>query len=202
MERVRHRRTLPCPDVRARGPRRPGALRPVERRAGVLRVSRRLPTEAEWERAAAGALPEHRRFPWGETAEGATADRTPEGVLALGGGVAEWVQDRGVFYPALPREPRDAGLDGGDAASEPDATSFSDEPEVATDAAATDAPERLESGLYVLNDPRGDDARSVWRVVRGGDGRVPVEARTTTMRRFRAPTDALPWVGLRCAYAH
>jgi len=82
-----------------------------------------LPTEAQWERAARG--PEARRFPWGNeppTCEQAvfartnlgacasagrgpvpasadTRDRTPEGVLHLGGNVAEWVLDRFALYP-------------------------------------------------------------------------------------------------------
>jgi formylglycine-generating enzyme required for sulfatase activity len=83
-----------------------------------------LPTEAQWERAARG--PEARRFAWSNepptcdravfarTAHGAcaaagdgpvpastdTRDRTPDGVLHLGGNVAEWVLDRFAPYPA------------------------------------------------------------------------------------------------------
>lgn len=153
----------------------------------------RLPTEAEWERAASGAYPEHHLYVWGDTAPeaGTPHDRTPDGIERMAGGVAEWIADGGDFYPALPRLPVfDGGADGGDASLDPDAT----------DGALADLPERTESGLFVYDQYMRDPDASVWRVARGGDDAIPLARRTNTLRRFRRPGDTLRWIGVRCVY--
>jgi formylglycine-generating enzyme required for sulfatase activity len=170
----------------------------------------RLASEAEWERAAAGLLPTHRAFPWGDDAgtgdAAALVDETPEGVQHLGGGVAEWVEDVGAFYVLPPR--RDAGVDGSADASVDAAVPFDATVADGANASAPDSTERefadagpefTEAGLVIVDDPHGPHD-GVWRVVRGGDDRSSAMQWTTTRRRFRIPTERRPWLGFRCAY--